>query len=99
MVVNNIQLYDEIKDFIASKGEPFSRWYVGSTEDVYRCLFVEHKVSESTDCWIYKPCQNSRIAKHLKITLMKLGCDGWSGGWAESAITVYAYLKNSHTMP
>jgi hypothetical protein len=50
MVIDNIKVYDEIKDFISRKGEPFNRWYVGSTEDIYQSVFLEHQVSEKFDC-------------------------------------------------
>jgi hypothetical protein len=99
MVTTTNQVYDEIKKFIAAKGEPYSRWYVGVTADVFQSLLVGHGVSQKQGSWIYKQCVSNQSAKNVTMTLMKLGCDGKSGGWDESPDIVYAYLKSPGTTP
>jgi hypothetical protein len=98
MVTTTNKIYEDIKTYITQKGEPLGKWYVGSTSDVYQCLFVEHRVSEQQDLWIYKQCTSTQSAKNVKMTLMKLGCEGRTGGWDESNV-VYAYLKTPDTIP
>jgi hypothetical protein len=99
MVVSTNRVFDEIKAYVNRKGEPYTGWFVGITADVSNSLFVEHGVSQKQDYWIYKQCPNNRAAKSVKSALMKLGCEGRSGGWDESTNTVFAYLKNSKTTP
>lgn len=99
MVVTTHKIFDEIKSYINKKGEPYSSWYVGTADDAFNSLFVQHGVSEKQDFWMYKQCPDSRVAKHIKMTLLKLGCEGWAYGWADSCVYVYVYLKSSNTKP
>jgi len=99
MVTSTNTIYGDFRAFIARKGEPLSKWYVGTTAEVYQSLFVEHYVSEHEGNWIYKQCANNQSAKNVKLSLMRLGCDGKAGGWDESINIVYAYLKSPGTKP
>ncbi len=99
LVVTTLKIYDEFKAYVAGKGAPYEKWYVGITTDAFHSLFVEHGVSEKQGCWIYKQCINNASAKQVKTTLMRLGCDGRAGGWCQSTNVVYAYLKTPQTTP
>jgi hypothetical protein len=93
------QIYDEIKAFIDKRGEPYSNWYAGIATNARKRLFEEHNVSEKDDPWIWHRCSSDQAARNVEGALLKLGCDGDTGGGDESTTSVYAYLKSSHTNP
>ena len=99
MVATTPKTYHDIKTYIAGTDKNFKNWFVGITANARECLFIEHGVSEQTDKWIYRRCYNNRCAKNIKESLMTMGCSGDAGGWDDETTTVYAYLKNEHTIP
>ena len=94
-------LYLEIKDFINARDGKYREWFVGLTSgSVNSCLFVQHRVSEDSDRWIFRECPNATIARNIKDALIKLGCDGtFHEGWDQKNVSVYAYQKGPITAP
>jgi len=99
MTIPAQQAYDEIKAYIDKRDRPYSSWYAGIASDARKRLFQEHNVSEKDDPWIYHQCKNDQSARNVEEALLKLGCDGDTGGGDESTTYVYAYLKSSGTNP
>lgn len=94
------QAYDEIAKYITNNGGGnYSNWYAGIASDPKARLFTDHKVSETSGKWIYCPCTNDAHARSAEEALLKLGCDGASGGGDSSTTWVYAYLKTNQTSP
>ena len=99
MVTGAQQVFNEIKEYIRKKGGIYHDWYTGTTSNVREGLFLEHNVSEKSDFWIYRDCENLREAKRIKEILITLGCKGKAEEWEISATSVYAYRKSSNTIP
>jgi hypothetical protein len=99
MAIPPQQAYNEIKAFIDKRGKPYRSWYAGIAADARKRLFQEHHVSEKDDQWIYRQCPNDQGARDVEEALIKLGCDGETGGGDESTTSVYAYLKSANTNP
>jgi len=93
------QAYDEIKAYIDKRDRPYPMWYAGIASDVQSRLFQEHSVSEKDDPWIYRQCPNDQDTRNVEEALLKLDCDGDTGGGDDSTVYVYAYFKSSHTNP
>ena len=93
------EAYDDISEHIGNKGNPYSDWYCGITEDIQSRLFGNHKVPKKGHWYIYRECTNSTVAREVEKALLNNGCDGGSGGGDEDAVYVYAYLKTSITEP
>jgi len=93
------EIFDAMKDYIVQHGGDFQNWFVGVTSDVDRSLFVEHRVYNNRDLWIYRKCTNNRAVENIKGSLIKLGCKGYLGGWVNDPTIVYAYHKSAHTRP
>ncbi len=99
MAIPAQQAYDEIKAHIDKSGELYRKWYAGIATDPRKRLFEEHNVSEKEAWWAYRRCSTDKDARLVEEKLLKLGCDGDTGGGDESTIAVYAYLKTSNTNP
>jgi hypothetical protein len=99
MAIPAQQAYDEIKAFIDKRNRPYSSWYAGIASDARSRLFQEHNVSEKNDWWILRQCQNDQSARNVEEALLKLGCDGDTGGGDQSTTSVYAYMKSPNTNP
>jgi len=99
MAIPAEQAYNEIKAYIDKQGKPYQSWYAGIAFDAQERLFRDHNVSEKGDLWIYKRCPNDQDARSVEEALLKLGCDGETGGGDESTTYIYAYLKSSNTNP
>ena len=93
------EIYEEIKAYITQKGEDYENWFVGVTADVERSLFSEHRVYRYDDLWIFRKCLTNRAVENIKNSLLRLGCDGFLGGWVNSHNYVYAYRKTAHSKP
>jgi hypothetical protein len=92
-------IYKEMKEYIEKDQDGFSHWFVGITADHKRSLFVEHRVYENDDSYIFRECPNNRAAENVKASLLKLGCQGAWGGWINTPTIVYAYRRSYHTNP
>jgi hypothetical protein len=92
------QVYDEIKSFIDSHNN-YPTWCSGIASNPRERLFQDHNVSEKSDYWIYRQCQSEQSARNVEEALLKLGCDGGTGGGDESTVYVYAYRKSTNTNP
>jgi hypothetical protein len=99
MAIPAQQAYDEIKAYIDKWRKPYPSWYAGIASDARKRLFEEHGVSEKDDYWIYRQCSSDQATRNVEEALLKLGCDGASGGGDESTTSVYAYLKSANTNP
>ncbi len=93
------QAYDKIVAHIKEQGGPFSKWYCGITSDIEDRLYGDHNVPRVKYWLITIDCANEDDARTVEKALLKLGCDGGSGGGDKDTIWVYAYLKTSITNP
>jgi len=93
------QVFEGIKAYIDKQGKPYSAWYAGIASDAEARLFVGHNVSRTNDKWAYDQCIDNRGARNVEDALLKLGCDGGSGGGDQSSTYVYSYLKSLGTKP
>jgi hypothetical protein len=92
-------IYTEMRDYIIREGDDYKNWFVGVTDDHIRSLFVNHRVYENDDSYIFRECPNSRAAENVKTSLQKLGCKAISGCWVNAQNIVYAYRRSHHTNP
>ena len=91
-------IFRSINSYIIQNGGKYIEWYVGISKDARYRLFVEHKVNEIYDNWIYRTAFNSEIARKVeKHFLDVLGTKGGTSGGDDSSNMVYAYKINSHT--
>ncbi len=93
------EAYNQIVAHIKSQGGAYSTWYAGVASDAKQRLFHDHSVSQKDAWWIYRTCPSDQAARNVEDALLKLGCDGGSGGGDSSTIQVYAYLKTRSTNP
>lgn len=98
-VLNAQQAFDKIKSYIDEHNNNYPRWYGGIASDPKERLFEEHNVSEKSDLWIYQRCESEQSARAVEEALLKLGCDGSTGGGDQSTVYAYAYLKSANTNP
>ena len=98
MAYSEEQAYNEIKSYM-DRNNNYPKWYSGITSDPRKRLFEEHNVSEKSDYWIYRQCYSEQSARNVEEALLKLGCDGGTGGGDESSVCVYAYRKSANTNP
>ena len=87
----------ETKAFMDRSRAPYLQWYVGVAADPNERL-SEHGVQEN-DWWIVRRLGSAEKARRVEEFLLKLGCDGGSGGGGEESTAVYAYWKRGHTTP
>jgi hypothetical protein len=87
----------EIKAFVDRARAPYPDWYVGTAADPKERL-NEHAVRED-DWWIARRLASAEKARKVEDFLLKLGCDGGTGGGDEASTAVYAYWKREHTQP
>ena len=66
-------------------------WYVGVTADPKRRLFMDHKVNEKDDPWIFGPASSHTVAREVERHFLVKGCKGAAGGGDSAAEYVYAY--------
>jgi hypothetical protein len=99
MATSAQRAFDEIKAYIDKLGWPYSAWYAGIASNVETRLFTDHNISRSDDKWVYDGCPNNQGARSVESELLKLGCDGGSGGGDQSSTYAYAYLKSHGTNP
>jgi len=71
----------EIKAHIQSRGGGYSDWYVGIATDPQSRLFDDHNVDKENGRWVYRECENSRVAREIEEYFVDtLGTDGGGGG-------------------
>jgi len=99
MIIPAQQAFDEIKSFMDKHNNNCPKWYSGIASNPSERLFREHNVSERGDWWIFRQCQSEQSARSVEEALLKLDCDGGTGGGDESSVYVYAYLKSANTNP
>ena len=97
MQKNYAEAISEIQSYMASKGGNWSDWYVGITGDVRSRLFSEHGVDERQDCWIWRQCANSLVARQVEEYFVKKGSQGDTGGGDFTSEFVYVYLITKTT--
>lgn len=91
------EIVDKIIEFASEQDAVISKWYVGIAHDIKQRLFVDHKVNEVSDKWIYCPSDSAEIAFEAEKRLLNKGFDGGPGG-SENPKFVYSYLKNDYTI-
>jgi len=96
---SHVKIYEEIREYISRNNDDYKNWFVGTTSDHVRSLFVNHRVYEGDDSYIFRECPNNRVAENTKCSLVRLGCQGISGCWTTEPTIVYAYRKSLHTNP
>jgi len=99
MATHEQRAYNNIKAYIDKQDKPYQSWYVGIASNARKRLFEDHNVLEKTDQWVYDQCPNDKDARSVEAALLKLGCDGETGGGDETTTYIYAYLKSSNTNP
>jgi hypothetical protein len=93
------EAFDAVNSFILKNGGRYSEWYVGIASDPRDRLFNKHYIKETTDLWIYCPCEKSVDARNVERHFVeKLGALGGQGGGDYNTIYVYAYKTASHTL-
>ena len=96
---SHVKIYTEMKEYISRDNDEYKNWYAGITDDYQRSLFVNHRVYEDDDSYIFRECPNNRAAENVKASLVKLGCKEICGGWMNAPTIVYAYRKAFNTNP
>jgi hypothetical protein len=96
-ILNAQETFDKIKSFIDEHDNNYPKWYSGIASDPRKRLFEEHNVSEDSDLWIFQRCPNEQNARNVEERLLKLGCDGSTGGGDASSVYAYAYRKSANT--
>lgn len=97
MAASAQQIFDGIKVYIDKQGKPYSAWYAGITTNAETRLFEGHNVPRENGIWAHNECQTNEAARNVEAALLKLGCEGGSGGGDKTSIHVYAYLKSPTT--
>ena len=93
------EIVTHIDKQIARDSGKYSNWYCGITSDIESRLLGDHKVPRENSWYVYRACPNDTDARAVETALVKLGCDGGSGGGDETSVYVYAYLKTAETDP
>ncbi|MEE8346027.1 MAG: hypothetical protein V3S20_01645 [Dehalococcoidia bacterium] len=96
-VVSDLDARLELKAFIDRARAPNRDWYVGIAADPDERL-SEHGLREN-DWYLVRRLGSADAARRVEDFLLKLGCDGGSGGGDEESTAVYAYWKRGHTTP
>ena len=62
---------------------------------------AQHFLTEQCGQWSDRKIRVNKTkgARNVEAVLLKLGCDGETGGGDESTTYIYAYLKSSNTNP
>jgi len=98
-ILNATQAFDKIKSFIDDHNNNYPKWYSGIASNPRERLFEEHNVSEKSGLWIFQRCLSEQSVRSVEEALLKLGCDGGTGGGDESSAYAYAYRKSANTNP
>jgi len=93
------KVYDEIAAYIKERSGASSSWYCGITSSWVSRLFEDHQVPKEGHSYIARQCYTGDNARAVETELLKLGCDGATGGGDETSVYVYAYLKGTMTNP
>ena len=90
-------VYEEILAHIAKQGGLYSAWYCGIASDWEARLFNDHKVPRKGHWYIARQCYNDTDSRNVEQALLKVGCDGGTGGGDKTTVYVYAYLMSDET--
>ena len=91
-------LVKRIRTYMSKFEGDYSDWYVGIAKDVDEDLFEQHKVDES-GIWISFGADTDEIAKEVEKYFLDKNTDGNSVKLEENVRIIYAYKKNSITIP
>ena len=98
----NIMNYDilvkRIRMYMSKFEGDYSDWYVGIAKDIDEELFKQHKVDED-GIWISFGADTDEIAKEVEKYFLEKNCDGNAVKLDENVRIIYAYKKNSKTVP
>lgn len=89
------QIVNDIKNYVGQ--DYYNAWYAGIASDPEDCLFSRHQVNKLNGRWIYRPGDNSQVARDTEIMLHNSGFDGGPGGGDATTTYVYAYRKTPET--
>ena len=87
-----------IESYMSKFDGDYSDWYVGITKDLDEKLFELHKVDENGK-WIAFGADTEEVAKKIQKYFLDKKTDGNPTQLEEDARIVYAYKKNSMTVP
>jgi hypothetical protein len=85
------KVISEISAYVYECGGIYSQWYIGITSTPQIRLFMDHRVSQNTQPWIYRVCESDREARDVERYFLSLGCKGGGGGGDHTSSYVYAY--------
>ena len=91
-------LVKRIRTYMSKFEGDYSDWYVGIAKDVDEELFEQHKVDEN-GIWISFGADTDDIAKEVEKYFLDKDTDGNPVKLEENVRIVYAYKKNSATIP
>lgn len=93
------ELYDWLDAYIQKNGGQHSQWYAGIASDPKARLFSDHNVIENGGAWAFDWAASDDDARAVEQALLKLGCDGGSGGGSYTTRAVYVYKKTISSNP
>jgi hypothetical protein len=87
-----------IESYMSKFEGEYSDWYVGITNDLEEQLFDFHKVDEK-GVWISFGADTEEVAQKVQKYFLDKKTDGIPKGENSEDRIVYAYKKNSKTIP
>jgi len=96
--MNYDTLVKRIRMYMSKFEGNYSDWYVGIAKDIDEELFEKHKVDEN-GIWISFGADTDEIAKKVEKYFLDKNCDGNPVKLEENVRIIYAYKKNSKTIP
>jgi len=96
--MNYDTLVKRIRMYMSKFEGNYSDWYVGIAKDIDEELFEKHKVDEN-GIWISFGADTDEIAKKVEKYFLDKNCDGNPVKLEENIRIIYAYKKNSKTVP
>jgi len=93
----------EIVDFILNskdcEGKYFNNYFIGTTHDPEKMLFIYHGVDKKSGCWIYKKATSAGQALEVMRLLTNASMQSENQPLDDKNIFVYCYLITNNTKP
>ena len=87
------KVINSIREHIRQNGDKFDEWFIGIAKNAAKKLFVEHRVNEYNDKWIYRTAIDFAMAKEIKQYFVTLGVEGDDINDDITGNIIYAYKK------
>lgn len=71
----------------------FSKVHIGTTKDVQRRLFEEHRITNEGYWWICCKAKDANTARAVELHFIRMGMRGGTGGGDNETIFVYCFVK------